>query len=1053
MPVEIREEELQLNTYVWGPEDPYPPFQRRTHWDIYPYPMMDDLGEEIRTVSYRALVLENEYLRLTVLPALGGHLHSAVDKATGQELFYHNHVVKPGLIALRGAWISGGVEWNFPRGHTVTTISPVDSRLVKQEDGAATIWVGDVERKHRMSWSVGIRLRPGSSLIETEIRLANRTPLPHPYYFWANAAVPARDDMRLIYPATRARTWQGETDWPIHEGRDLSRYDAFRWSADAFMLDSLEDFFGVYYDDSDSGVVHVANVHDSFGKKYFTWGTAEVGRMWASLLSDDDGPYSEIQSGKFVDQSTFRLLAPHDSQNWIEYWYPVKGIGGFAWANREAAVRISTQEGSTDIGVVVTRPVQKARVQIAAGERVLHEMEADLSPDAPLRKRVPIKQSWPEGPYTLVVLDAAGSEIIRYTENQLPRTVKLRPPTVAEEGPESNSTGALLRKAVHTEETAGWETALAAYQEALDADPNCVDAMVAVGRLKVSSDLDGAVSRLSNAASLAPERADAAYYLGLALTRAGRREEAEVELHRAARSPEFAHAARVELAQLIMRRGEWEPGAAMLAAALSYDPEDTRAFALLAAALRKDGDVEAAESVLAAAREMAPLDRLVVAEQHLCAVAAERSRAASKALRKLQDMLPDDADPWLELALDYVNSGLTEDALALLEAAGKRAPALRESPLVQYAWAYWLSMLGQEEEAEQKRASGSWLSSEYVFPHHWELEAALRHAIAQNPEDGAARHYLGMLLYHQGRRKAALTEWELAAKSGEKSVVLDRNLALAYREVGRSPAKAAEALRRAAAQKPTHQRVYLELDEVLREMKADPQERLAVLDAAPPEVHRRSLVATQQITACLELGDWGRAVTLLSTHTFHRWEMEFRMRGLYIDAYLGRGAEKLDGGDLEGARADFEAALLYPENLRIGKPAQTEDARARWCAGLACERQGDLAAAKAQWKEAAAETYSRQSHTGALDVAIYRALCLRELGKTQEADEALEQELKVARERAEADPKGAAAQMTLGLALKAAGRQEEADPALRRALELYSWMPRAKRLLEQETIL
>jgi tetratricopeptide (TPR) repeat protein len=310
-----------------------------------------------------------------------------------------------------------------------------------------------------------------------------------------------------------------------------------------------------------------------------------------------------------------------------------------------------------------------------------------------------------------------------------------------------------------------------------------------------------------------------------------------------------------------------------------------------------------------------------------------------------------------------------------------------------------------------------------------------------------------MLLYQQGRRKAALAEWELAAESGEKSVALDRNLGLAYREVTRDPAKAVEALRRAAAQKPTHQRVYLELDEVLREMKADPRERLAELDAAPPEVHRRSLVATQQITACLELGDWDRAVTLLSTHTFHRWEAEFRMRGLYVSAYLGRGAEKLDGGDLKGARADFEAALLYPENLRIGKPAQTEDARARWCAGLACEMQGDLAAAKAQWEEAAAETYPRRSHTGALDVAIYRALCLRKLGKAQEADEALEQELKAARERIEAEPERATAHMMLGLALKAAGRPEEAEPALRRALELHPWMPRAKRLLEQETIL
>ena len=93
MPVEIREESLELPTYVWGSPDPNPPFQRRGRDRIYPYPLLDDMGEEARPVSYRALVVENEYLRVTVLPELGGRLYSAVDKPTGEEIFYRNNVV------------------------------------------------------------------------------------------------------------------------------------------------------------------------------------------------------------------------------------------------------------------------------------------------------------------------------------------------------------------------------------------------------------------------------------------------------------------------------------------------------------------------------------------------------------------------------------------------------------------------------------------------------------------------------------------------------------------------------------------------------------------------------------------------------------------------------------------------------------------------------------------------------------------------------------------------------------------------------------------------
>lgn len=1049
MPVQSREEKLVMKTYALGPEDPYPPFQRRAHGDIYPYSMLDDLGEEVRDVEYRALVLENEYLRVVVMPELGGHLHSAVDKATGEELFYHNHVVKPGLIALRGAWLSGGIEWNFPKGHTVTTMSPVDSRMVRDENGSATIWVGDVERRHRMAWAVGIRLHPKSSVIETEIRLSNSTALPHPYYFWANAAVPARDDMRLIYPATRSRTWQGETAWPVHEGRDLSRYQAFEWASDSFMLDSLEDFFGVHYHERDFGVVHVANVHESFGKKYFTWGTADAGRMWASILSDDDGPYCEIQSGRFVDQGTFRLLPPHHSIAWTEYWYPVKGIGGFAWANEQAAVRLSRHGRKLDLGVAVTLPIWDAAVEITAGARVLHRRSGDLLPDRPLRMEVPIEPTWPEGPYTLIVTDPERGEAIRYTEEQAPRTMTLRAGT--EKG-EAQTAGALLRQAVRTEELGGRETAVAAYQKALDADPACVEAMIAAGRLLIGSNPRAAGERLATAAAEAPERADAAYYLGVALRRGGRLEEAEVELWRAVADPAFAHAARVELGQIEMQRGDWNAAGEMLTHALHLGHGDARVVALTIAAARKCGETMMAHTLVEAGCERLPLDRLLAAEAHFCANAVS-DRLNTAGLRRLRSMLPDSADPWLELAFDYSGAGMRDEAVQLLQWASRNVASAKDDPLTHYALAFWLEGRGAGKPAAALRQRAAQLPTERVFPHHWELEEALRDAVVHDPGDATARHYLGVLLYSQGRREEALAEWEAAAEHVSDGDALHRNLGLAYREVKHDLKRAEAALRQAAAQKPSHQRVYLELEDVLRAMKADPRERLAVLDTAPAGVQRRSLVAAQQTAACVELAEWDRAILLLTTHEFHRWEAEFRMRGLYVSAFVGRGSERFDRGDMAGACADFDAALEYPTNLRIGRPAQTEDSRPRWCVGLAREALGETEAARAHWEAGAAETYLRHSHTGAPDRAVYKALCLRKLGKTQEAEALLAEELGAARERAEASPDDARSQMTLGLALKAAGKTSEANAALRRALELYPWLPTARRMLEQEVIL
>ena len=1043
MTVEIREEQLELLTYAWGPPDPNPPFQREGTWSIYPYPLLDDIREEARPSSYRSLVVENEYLRVVVLPELGGRIFSAAFKPTGQELFYRNNVVKPGLIALRGAWISGGVEWNFPRGHTVTTVSPVDACMVQESDGAATIWVGNIEQVYRMFWAVGIRLRPGSCAIETEIHLTNRTGLPHPYCFWANAAVAARDDMRLIYPGSRVRTWGGTYDWPVHEGRDLARYTAFSHSNDVFLLDSLEDFFGVFYEEQDFGLVHVADVHQVSGKKFFTWGTAEHGKVWSAALSDSDGPYCEVQSGRFADQQTWRMMPPHQGEGWLEWWYPVRGAGGLAWANKEAAVHMQRRGASVECAAMVTRPQSGVRALVLAGGRVLRELAADLAPDRPLRAVALVSAN--AGPATLVLRDADGRELIRYTEAQRPRTI-----TLCEEPKEGDSTvGELLRKAVRAEERAEQDTAWELYERVLILDPACDEAALALGRLAIECKPKQAIARLQGVAVARPESAEAAYYLGLALARAGRASEAEIEFWRAAHSPEFAHAAQVQLGLMAMKRGEWLAAAVRLNDSLRVGAADARTWALLAAANRKIGRLAEARQYLGFAQSKLPFDHLVWAEVHFCVSALKRPRLAARALRELADLMPPQPDAWLELSLDYASAGLWEEVTQLLTWAAERVEAVGQSPLVHYLLGCSRSRLGLHDAATAARISASSLSPELAFAHHWEMENVLREALEHNPGDARPHYYLGELLYSQGRKEEALEEWQAAVEGGDDLAVLRRNLAMAYQQVKGDPAKAEEELRKAVALNPADPRLYLELNEVLGRRAAAPQVRLAALDAAPEVVLRRGSIAAQQAVCCLELEQWDRAIELLATHTFHRWELEFRMRTIYVDAYLGRGIARFDSGEIAAARADFETALEYPMNLRIGRPPQPADARAHWCAAAACEAQGDMTAARAHWVAAAAEDY----HHPGKELALYRALSLSKLGRTEEAEALLYEAVALARQCAEMAPDDACAQFSLGLALKAGDRQPEAQAALRRARDLDPRMRRAERLLKASVIL
>jgi hypothetical protein len=173
----VWEAPLVIPTYELNSPNPYPAlldWQRRKWRPVYPYPFLDSLGTEKNDKAWKAVYLENEYLKVTVLPELGGHVYQIFDKTLNRNLIYSNPVMKYAMVALRGAWVSGGIEWNFPDGHTLTTVAPVDYVYRTEADGSAAVAVGDTERVQGMQWQVILRLRPGTRVLESEVTLNNR---------------------------------------------------------------------------------------------------------------------------------------------------------------------------------------------------------------------------------------------------------------------------------------------------------------------------------------------------------------------------------------------------------------------------------------------------------------------------------------------------------------------------------------------------------------------------------------------------------------------------------------------------------------------------------------------------------------------------------------------------------------------------------------------------------------------------------------------------------------------------------------------------------------
>ena len=201
----IWEETVLLPTYPAAEPEKYPLFIEKRAYQgstgkVYPLPVTEKVSDVCREVAYHAVWLENEYLRVMVLPELGGRIHRALDKTNGYDFVYYNHVVKPALVGLTGPWISGGIEFNWPQHHRPTTFSPVDYRVAEHDDGSVTVYVGETDKMYGTKGMAAISLYPGKAYLEIRGRLYNPTDLPQTFLWWANPAVPVNDHTYSVFP-------------------------------------------------------------------------------------------------------------------------------------------------------------------------------------------------------------------------------------------------------------------------------------------------------------------------------------------------------------------------------------------------------------------------------------------------------------------------------------------------------------------------------------------------------------------------------------------------------------------------------------------------------------------------------------------------------------------------------------------------------------------------------------------------------------------------------------------------------------------------------------
>jgi tetratricopeptide (TPR) repeat protein len=931
--VKVWQGTMSLPTYEEGPPDPNPPFDQYAPSNRfnYPYTIRNNLTDVKETHTWRAIFLENEYLKCSILPDLGGHIYTCIDKISGQPMFYANPSIKKAQIGYRGAWAAFGVEFNFPVSHNWVSVSPVDFAYATHKDGSASVWVGNIDRVYGMQWQVELVMRPGSTLLEQRTTLANRSDVRHRYYWWNNAGIEVWDDSRIDYPMrfvashgfTNVYAWpvgpQGDRDLSIIKNQTLGPVSYFAHGTE-------EPFMGVWNPHTQSGTAHFAAHQDVPAKKIWSWGVDSGGLHWRTVLSDNDSAYVEMQAGLFRNQETYAFLEPGQFLHFSEYWMPVRGIGGISRANETGVMHFNDRDSDVTVALNVNERIPGARISLTRYGIVLWSGVADLSPEKTWSRTVPRSEG--SGKLTFELRNRAGQSLLKQTEGEYDwaseSSIRTGPQMAMDfPDPERRSEDDWLEIGRGEELNGALLEALDTYRQALERFPQSQSLLVAAGRLDASlQQYDEAARLLQMAQMRDTTNSEIAYYLGIAEEGLGNEHDAQASYETAYRQADLRASAAIRLAELHARQCDLDDAAVLLRSATSAQPANVRAAEELEAVLRAHGNLAEADEL--AQRELA----LDPASDFL------------KADTGAPDLAHLAADPYrvLRVAAEYMRLGLYAKALTLLD---RRYPAVapeqgepgsvlpQSHPMVRYYAAYCRQKLG---EAKPDWQAARELSTSYVFPSSETDRMVLEAALATDPDDATAHFLLGTLLFFKGSTDAAIAHWSESKRLDPDRPVLDADLGDALLRLKSDPEGAVAAYREGVHSDPENPEVYMGLDAAMSLLNTPASERAAALGQYPaadsPATKMPANLVYQLALARAEAGEFAPALTLFEGRFFPgaeggisaaqaRFEIELMQAEAWSEAHncpaaLAFVANVQSGNNVEGisSREDVELATI-----------------------------------------------------------------------------------------------------------------------------------------------
>ena len=1036
--IHVWEDWLVLPTYEPHAPDKNPMFLETRVYQgssgkVYPLPFTDRIAEKPVDRKWKAVWIENEFLRVLVLPEIGGRIHAIQDKSNGYDLIYNQQVIKPALVGLAGSWISGGIEFNWPQHHRPATFAPVGFEIEKHADGSQTIWCSDHDPICRMKGMHGICLHPGKAYLELKVRAYNRTPFTQTFLWWANVATRVHEAYQSFFPpdvyyvADHAR--RSMSEYPLAKGfyyginygergrkgipanevpnqfvpphchsqpaipnyspNDLSFYANIPVPTSYMCMGSREDFFGGYDHAAQAGLVHIANHHISPGKKQWTWGNHEFGYAWDRNLTDKDSngefaPYIEIMAGVYTDnQPDFSFLQPGETKTWSQYWYPVQKIGAAQHANLDAAISLKIAGGKGSFGVSVTQKFSGAIIVLAAKGKKLFAATRDLTPGSPFFEETKLSRSLAETDLLLHVTDRDGREIISYRPK--PRVQGEVPPPATEPPLPGDiaSNDELFITGLHLEQYRhATRSPVLYWREALRRDPldsRCNNAM-GLWHFKRGEFTEAekffrqAIARLTRRNGN-PYDGEAYYNLGLCLRHLARDEEAYDAFYKSVWNHAWMAAGYHALAEIDCSRKNWTVALEHLNQSLRLNTDNLRARNLKVIVLRKLNRADEATALL---RETLALDPLDWWARHLQG-----------------DELKCDDQTMLDLAHDFARAGFFAEAVALLGAQTQndhRSGVNVALPLVNYTLGWLEQKRGDAKSARKHFKRAAALAPDYCFPARLEEIAILEAAMLANPKDAKAPYYLGNLFYDRRRHDEAIQLWEKSALLDGKFSIVWRNLGLGYFNIRKNASMARTVYDKAFRVNPSDARLLYERDQLWKRLGEKPAKRLRELEKHPALVSQRDDLSVELCTLLNQTGRHVEAMQLLAKRNFQPWEGgEGGPLGQHVRVQLALGREALAHHDFPCAVSHFENALAAPRNLGEAKHLLANQSDIHFWLGCALQASGEKKRAQQHWLAAAnfKGDFQDMSVRAFSEMTYYSALAWEKLGQPAKAKKLL----------------------------------------------------------------